>query len=64
MTDHGLMIFREQGQPVLVFEWTGRAPRAVCGWGLAQMDGLPDPYSMFARIEGPSPWPTPDPASQ
>ena len=63
MPDHGLMIFREQGEPVLVYQWSGHPPVGLCGWGLGRGVRAPD-LGRFSLVQPETPWPTPDPAGQ
>lgn len=61
--DRGLLVFREQGEPVLVFAWSGVRPSGVLGFGLGRGVPVPVVYR-FGRTQPETPWPTPDPASQ
>lgn len=61
--DRGLLVFREGGEPVLVFAWTGVPPTGVLGFGLGRGVSVPLTYR-FRMVQVDAPWPTPDPASQ
>lgn len=63
MSDRGLLVFREHGEAVLVFEWRGVRPSGVLGFGLARGTPIPELYR-FGVTQPDAPWPTPDPASQ